>query len=179
MQENKRLPWILIGYQTFALLGPNQIKIQTLAKKINKNKSSFYHYFQDLENFIQTLLQHHLKQAQIIAHKESLAQNIQPDLIHILNEHKIDLLFNRQLRIQQDKHPNYPSTLQQANQIVGLGFIDLWAKDLQIKLPKHQLIALFELALENFYLQINPQTLNPLWLQNYFKQLKRIALNFT
>jgi hypothetical protein len=32
--------------------------------------------------------------------------------------------------------------------------------------------------LENFYLQINAENLNPAWLSAYFNNLKRIARNF-
>ncbi|HPH20964.1 MAG TPA: TetR/AcrR family transcriptional regulator, partial [Haliscomenobacter sp.] len=111
------------------------------------------------------------------ADKEKKAKNIDPELITILVEHKMDLLFNRQLRINQ-QHQHYKETLDKSNQIIGNEFVKLWAKDLNLNLSQGQLESLFELALENFYLQINAENLNPAWLSAYFNNLKRIARNF-
>jgi len=44
--------WIKAGYETFALTGLSSLKIEPLAKKVGKNKSSFYHYFADIELFV-------------------------------------------------------------------------------------------------------------------------------
>lgn len=176
MTDNKDI-WIKTGYEIFALSGENGLKIEVLAKKVGISKSSFYHHFADLEIFMEMLLKFHLHQAQVMADKEKNAQNIDPELIHILVEHKLDLLFNRQLRINQQQQ-HYKATLDKSNQIIGNEFVKLWAKDLKLNLSQGQLESLFELALENFYLQINPENLNPAWLSAYFKNLKRIARNF-
>jgi hypothetical protein len=37
---------------------------------------------------------------------------------------------------------------------------------------------LFELALENFYLQINPENIEKNWLESYFENLNRIIKSF-
>lgn len=176
MTDNKDI-WIKTGYEIFALSGENGLKIEVLAKKVGISKSSFYHHFADLPIFMEMLLKFHLYQAQVMADKEKNAQNIDPELIHILVEHKLDLLFNRQLRINQQQQ-HYKATLDKSNQIIGNEFVKLWAKDLKLNLSQGQLESLFELALENFYLQINPENLNPAWLSAYFSNLKRIARNF-
>ena len=69
MNESKEI-WIKIGYESFAQLGQNGLKIEPLAKKVGKNKSSFYHYFADLELYLDELLKHHINQSKIIAEKE-------------------------------------------------------------------------------------------------------------
>ncbi len=161
----------------FALAGEEGLKIEVLAKRVGISKSSFYHHFADIEIFVDLLLQFHLQQSRIIAAKEKKAASIDPELIDILVEHKTDLLFNRQLRINQ-QHKRYKETLDQANQIVGNEFIRIWAEDLQLNLSASQLESLFELALENFYLQINASSLTHAWLCAYFRNLKRIASTF-
>jgi AcrR family transcriptional regulator len=176
MTENKDT-WIKTGYEIFALSGESGLKIEALAKKVGISKSSFYHHFADLEIFVEYLLKYHLLQSQRMAEKERSAKNIDPELINILVEHKIDLLFNRQLRINQQQQP-YKETLDKSNQIIGNEFVKLWATDLNLNLSPQQLESLFELALENFYLQINAENLNPAWLSAYFNNLKRIARNF-
>ncbi len=169
--------WIKTGYEAFAILGENALKIEQLARETGKSKSSFYHHFADTEGFMEELLRFHLKRSEIIAEKEKNAQNIHPELIEILAEHKIDLLFNRQLRFHQQKQ-NFRKTLEKSNQIVGNEFVKIWAVDLQLKLSQRQLESLFELALENFFLQINPENITKEWLTSYFENLKRIAKNF-
>ena len=174
---DRRSSWINLGYELFAHSGAAGIKVEALAKAVGKSKSSFYHHFADVELFIDELLQFHLQQAHCIAEKERLAKCIDPDLITILVEHKTDLLFNRQLRIgRNNKH--FAETLEQSNRIVGQTFVALWVRDLNLNLSQPQLEGIFELALENFYLQINPQNINHPWLSDYFAQLKRIVARF-
>ncbi|GAB2521467.1 TetR/AcrR family transcriptional regulator [Spirosoma aerophilum] len=176
MIENKD-SWIKVGYEIFALSGESGLKVETLARKVGISKSSFYHHFADLEVFIELLLAFHLVQSQVIADKEKKAANIDPELIQILVAHKTDLLFNRQLRINQ-QYKAYKETLLRSNQIIGSEFVSIWVKDQQLPLSQNQAEGLFELALENFFLQINAETLTNEWLSDYFKNLKRIAQNF-
>ncbi len=100
MSANQKI-WIHTGYDIFAVAGPMGIKVEDLARRVGISKSSFYHHFADLEVFMGFLLTHHLQQSKIIAVKEKSVQNIDPELIHVLLEHKADLLFNRQLRINK------------------------------------------------------------------------------
>jgi AcrR family transcriptional regulator len=169
--------WIESGYKEFAEFGPGALKIEVLAKKIGISKSSFYHHFADVALFTEHLLKYHLQQSKRIAKKEQQAKTIDPDLIAILMEHKIDLLFNRQLRINREQK-TFATTLQQSDQLIGNAFAWVWMKDLGVKLSDKQLAGIFELGLENFYLQINAQNLNPQWLHEYFVNLKRIVRNF-
>jgi AcrR family transcriptional regulator len=175
--KDKKDIWIIKGYETFAELGFGGLKIEILAKKVGINKSSFYHHFVDLDLFVECLLKHHIEQSHIIAKKEQNAKTIDPELINILVEHKTDLLFNRQLRINRDNE-QYAETLNSSNQIIGNAFVMVWLKDLNLQLSPQKLAAIFELALENFYLQINTENLNVQWLSTYFDNLKRIARNF-
>ncbi len=170
--------WIKTGYEICALQGFDALKIETLSKKVGISKSSFYHHFVDLPIFItHHLLKYHLQQSHIIAKKEQNCTCINPELINILIEHKIDLLFNRQLRIHNENNL-FTETLSQSNAILGNSFVLIWIKELNLCLNENQLAGLFELALENFYLQINHENLNQNWLSAYFDNLKKIAKNF-
>lgn len=176
-KDNKEI-WIKKGYEIFSISGQSGLKIEPLAKTVGKSKSCFYHFFADLELFTDYLLKHHIEQSNIIAIKERQAKNIDPELINVLIEHKTDLLFNRQLRINQDTK-SFSLTLKQSNKIVGDAFVNVWVKDLGLQLTQKQIEGIFTLALENFFLQINVETLNYEWLSAYFRNLKRIASNFT
>lgn len=169
--------WIIRGYETFALLGEKGLIIEQLAKEVGISKSSFYHHFFDLETFIDKILLHHLTKSSIIAEKEKKAKKINPDLINILIDHKTDLLFNRQLRINSYKS-NFKDTLTKSSKIIGTDFIKLWLKETKLNLTPNQAEGIFELAMENFYLQINNDNINKEWLASYFDYLNRITRNF-
>ncbi len=174
--DNKYI-WIVTGYEIFALAGTHGLKIETLAKRVGISKSSFYHHFADMEIFIDQLLSYHLHQSHIIAEKEQRCPNIDPALISIFIEHKTDLLFNRQLRIQRE-NKSFNEVLLKSGAITGGAFAMVWLRSLNLTLNQKQLEGIFELALENFFLQITPESLNQSWLSAYFANLKRIAGNF-
>ena len=169
--------WIHAGYEMFAYKGKTGLKIEPLAKAVNKSKSSFYHHFADLDLFMDVLLQHHIQRSVALARKESAANNIHPELIRILIEHKTDIFFNRQLRIHSN-NSSYQEVLSRSNQIVGEAFIQVWMKDVNPALTKNQLEAVFSLALDNFFLQINERDFHYDWLCGYFERLKQIVGTF-
>lgn len=173
----KAVTWIEQGYIAFALAGEEGLKVEQLARAVGISKSSFYHHFADTDLFMEQLLAHHLRRASIIAAKERAATCIDPDLIDILVEHKTDLLFNRQLRINAHK-PVFRDTLYQVSQVIGKDFVQLWLADAQLQLSSQQADGLFTLALENFFLQINPDTLQKDWLTAYFAHLKSLIQHF-
>jgi len=89
-------------------------------------------------------------------------------------EYKIDLFFNRQLRIKRE-NKSYANALIKSNQIIGYGFINFWRRSLEFNLSPKQIKSIYDLAIENFFLQINSKNLNYAWLSKYFKELNKIA----
>jgi AcrR family transcriptional regulator len=175
VKENKEI-WIKVGYEIFAIKGHNSLKVEVLANKVGKNKSSFYHHFADLELFTEELLKYHIHRSYVIAEQEKQAKTIDPELIDIIVENKVDVLFNRQLRINSNVK-NFYATLKKSDEIIGNAFILLWIRDLELKLNYSQLESIFTLALENFYLQVNLDNLRFEWLKLYFDNLKHTVKN--
>ena len=170
MQGKGKQIWLEQGYLAFAMAGKAGLKIEVLSQQVGISKSSFYHHFADLDAFMEQLLALHLKRVTALATKERNAKSIDPELIDILVAHKTDLLFSRQLKVHRDE-PGYQHVLHQTQQLIGSDFVKLWARELQWKGPMQQLEVLFALALENFYLQISAETLEPQWLRDYFSLL--------
>ncbi|MDN4166701.1 TetR/AcrR family transcriptional regulator [Cytophagales bacterium LB-30] len=163
--------WIENGYLIFSKKGLVGLKIEPLAKIVNKSKSSFYHHFADLEIFTDELLTHHLKKSREIAQKEYKAKNINPELINILIEHKTDIFFNQQLRF--NRHiKSFETALLTSNKLVGEAFIAVWLNDLNLKLNMSQIEGIFSIALDNFFLQITEKNYTHKWLTDYFETLK-------
>lgn len=166
--------WIQLGYEVFASSGPDGLKVERLAKTMGVSKSSFYHYFAEMEVFEEALLKRHLQQTGQMAEKEKQVQTIDPGLIGVLLEHKTDLLFNRQLRFHKDK-PQYRKILERSNKIVGQEFVTVWMRCERFELTEHQVSQVYELALEHFFLQLTAENLNYEWLSAYFKQLNKMT----
>lgn len=162
--------WIEEGYALFAEGGLATLKIERLAKRVHKSKSSFYHHFANLEIFVDELLDVHMLHSKQIALKEKHAKNIHPELIQILLEHKTDIFFNQQLRFNKSVKV-FEASLQKSNQLIFDAFIEVWLKDLKLNLSVSQIEGIFSLALDNFFLQIHPQTFTLDWLRAYFDQL--------
>lgn len=176
LQGNKET-WIVAGYEAFAINGKSGLKIEPMAKLVGTSKSSFYHYFSDMEIFMEYLFKYHIQRSQIIAEKERNSKNIDPELINILVEHKIDLLFNKQLRVNKNI-ADFAKTLDISNKTVGDAFKIVWIKELNFQLTPKQIDAIFELALDNFFLNINEETLNYNWLSDYFIKLSKLTDHF-
>ncbi|WP_299519266.1 TetR/AcrR family transcriptional regulator [Winogradskyella sp.] len=164
--------WISKGYELCSIEGFNTLKIEQLAKIVRISKSSFYHYFADLDCFIDELLEYHFEQCKIVANKEKSCLNIYPDLINILVEHKTDLLFHRQLRINR-KNSQIEKALEKSIQILGNYAVMLWARDINHNLSESQLEGLFAIATDDFYMRINENNLNHDHLSTYFKSLEK------
>lgn len=169
--SESRIPWIQAGYQMAAIDGFEKLKIEKLAKLVGKPKSSFYYLFVDLENFVQQMYEFHFQNCQLLAEKEKNASSVDPELVAILVEHRIDLLFNKQLRVIR-MNPKIQSLIEQIDSIVLIPFLNIWKQEIQLNLTDIQWHNLFSLALENFYLQIHFANINEIWLRGYFSKLK-------
>lgn len=175
-QEPSALKWIEKGYENFAKHGIQGIKIEPLSKEVFLSKSSFYHFFGEQQLFLEHLMAYHLAQCEVIRNKEEKIDLINPDLIHILIEHKWDLLFNRQLRLHQTNNL-YKSTLELSNQIMGSEFVRIFIVDTKIQLNPNQIQSLYSLALDQFFLNINEENIHFDWLNTYFDSFRQLAMS--
>lgn len=169
--------WILKGYEIYAQNGLESLKIERLAKAVGISKSSFYHHFADLECFLENLFNYHFQRFSILAKKEENCKAIHPELINTLIEHKTDLLFHRQLRINRNDKTT-ETALVKSSQLLGNYGVMLWAKEINLKLTTNQLRGLFEIATDDFYMRINKDNLNAQFLSDYFQNLSRISNQF-
>jgi AcrR family transcriptional regulator len=175
MSEAIRLPWIEAGYELFSKEGPKGLKIEAIARHVKKSKSSFYHHFSDLEIFTDELLHYHLQRAALIATRERACQRIVPDLLNVLIDSKIDLLFNRQLRVNRDI-PAFKQCFEKSNKEASDALMNLWITELGLAGNQKLAGLLFMLVMDNFYLQISDKNLNYDWLLNYFSELGNMVV---
>jgi len=165
------LPWIHAGYDIFSHEGPKGLKVETLARAVQKNKSSFYHLFADVEVFTEMLLEYHLERGGIIAAQARLCRTMVPDMLHLLLEVKQDILFNRQLRIHRDI-PEFRMCFEKANGQVVEAFLSLWAEALNLGDKTYLAQIILNLTIENFYLRVTAETLTYDWLTAYLHEIQ-------
>lgn len=177
MSELKQ-SWIDVGYDLFSKEGPKGLKVEVLARLVGKSKSSFYHHFADLEVFTGHLLRYHLSCSEVIVRKEQECKNVIPELLHVLVEHKQDLLFNRQLRVHRS-NPEFEVCFQKTSAEVGAAVLGIWAEALGLQDNSSLVLMILRLSLENFYLQITEDTLTYEWLEKYVKDLQAMAREFS
>ena len=170
-------PWIVAGYKLFAQEGPAGLKVERLARKVGKSKSSFYHHFADLEVFTEFLLAYHMVRAKDIADRERKCANVIPELLEVILDVRQDLFFNRQLRIHRNI-PKFKACFEASSHEVGDAIISIWAQELGLEGNSYLALMVLNLSLENFYLQITPQTLTYTWLEEYVRGLQQMVRAF-
>jgi len=162
--------WILAGYALFAEGGLHTLRVETMAKRVFKSKSSFYHQFVDMDFFIQQLLDYHLVRAQELAQEMEKLPQLLPDVAVLLIEAKEDLFFNKQLRIHR-QIPAFTACFEKANQLEAHCFLPLWENALHLGENRQVAAGLFDLAIENFYLQITPENFTLQWFEKFIKEI--------
>ena len=174
MRNELEQEWIEAGYDFFAREGPRGLKVEQLARRVGKSKSSFYHLFADLEIFQQRLLSYHGERAKDVAVRAARCESMVPDMLNLLLEIKPDLLFNRQLRVHRD-HPDFQRCFESANALVEEAFMGIWAESFGLGDKPHVARNIMKMTTETFYLRISEDNLNYDTLIAFFDELKFIV----
>ncbi len=174
MMKEKQKVWIEVGYALFAAEGPHALKVEGLAKKVGKSKSSFYHHFSDLEVFIELLLNYHIYKAEEIVQQAMECKAIDPDFVELLLSVKEDLLFNRQLRINRDVE-GYSKCIEKVHKPIEKAFLKIWAQPLDLKDNPFLAEIILDLVVDNFYLRVTKENLSKEWLLKYWEEIKRMV----
>ncbi|MEO1433899.1 MAG: TetR/AcrR family transcriptional regulator [Bacteroidota bacterium] len=166
MNAKKKQVWIEAGYQMIADQGYKAANVGSLARVLEKNKSSFYHYFGDWERFEEELLAHHLQLSGPFSQKINACETVIPGMIHVFLEHKTDLFFHKQLRINRSKS-HFKRCFEIAHQQFIEAIHDPWIKFLGLEQQSLLAIKFLTLISENLLLQITDENYNYDWLREY------------
>lgn len=99
--NNNRNKWLDIGYELFAAAGPQALNVERLASLVGLNRSSFYHYFGDLDMYERELLEKHVRRFELLGEELDYCNAFDPDLLHMVKEHQMEVKFHRQLLINE------------------------------------------------------------------------------
>lgn len=147
--SDNRQKWTTAGYNLFGEIGPEALNIEKLSNIVGLNRSSFYHYFGDMEVFELSLMAYHVDRyrhfGEIIKDYEQFEQLFTPEVY----DHQDALAFQRQLMINQGIS-RYKQCSDEARTYTERKTFELWSVFSKIKEESETEWILFR-ALRDFY----------------------------
>lgn len=162
--------WLQVGYQLFGEDGPEGLQVERLARILQLNKSSFYHFFVNKEIFIEELLQMHKRIADKMIEDTYKLDSFDPGYIHLMMEYKDAILFHRQL-IRNSQISDFKMTFDNINLKMDQAILPLWKYE--INLSKESAFTLFEIVRDTFYSRMNPKNLSPDTIRSVVNESKQ------
>ncbi|MEM6394783.1 MAG: TetR/AcrR family transcriptional regulator [Bacteroidota bacterium] len=166
--SDKKLQWIEESYLLATQHGLESLSVNTIARRVGTSKSSFYHYFGDLEMLKLALLKHHVGESRKFFVEICACENVSPDIINAFVKRKVDLLFHKQLRIHRED-PVYGQGIEEAYLNVENAAMDLWSEHFGLERQKLFSRKLFRFVSEHFLLSITAEGFDAQWLRDYLE----------
>ncbi len=173
MKGDKKIIWVEAGYRRFASYGEIGLTVEAIARDLGRNKSSFYHYFGELQVLKADMLQHHLEASNSVGKKIADAEVLDPDALSIVVEHKADFLFHKQLKLATGQE--YKDCYDKAFEYVRGPLLSKLREEFDLKDKQLFSEALLTLVTDNFLLRIQEATLTIPWLRDYLKELRDLT----
>lgn len=169
--------WIVKGYELLAREGPEGLQVERLARILDFNKSGFYHYFGNQSTYIQHLMQHHLKNVDLMVEAVHSMPQFMPGFAQLLADFSLSILTQKQL--QRSRHiPLFAKTYDEVNKKIDPKILSLWANFIEI--PDNPTLALryLEFVRDLFYARVTSTTLTFEFVYNFIIESKEICDGF-
>jgi AcrR family transcriptional regulator len=179
-QKNKgRKKWLETGYRHFAESGPENLSINKLSKELGSARASFYHYFGDLDVFIDELLAMHWKIAVDFNRRgKTECKQLFPDLYSLLAEHPVPLKFSIQL-FRHRNTPAYNYLFIKTYESSAKEFIlSLFAKEFNLVQPEGEMLKLWTTVGETWYSRLTLEDLSAGTLQKHAEEILDSVVQF-
>ncbi len=174
MNKKKKQAWIEKGYTLVAEKGFKSLSINVICRMMDKSKSSFYHYFGDLEMFEEDLVKYHLERAHGFAASIDNCHRADPNFIAVLLDHKLDIFFYKAFRMQ-GRGPIFDHYHQKIFDLYEGAILEKWAVHFDLE-NKMMLLAQFNKFLsEHFILSISFDNYTHDWVKNYLKEVSELV----
>lgn len=119
--------WIETGYRHFAELGPKGLNMKNIAKDAGVSRTTFYHFFTDMEDLVDHLLEYHRETAKEYFSKLEKCQQYNPDVFKVVEAFRTGTFFHRQLLLNKED-PRFFLTYQLLNKAGNEIMYPLWAE---------------------------------------------------
>lgn len=167
--------WIEVGYKLFAEIGSEALNAEKLSTIVGLNRSSFYHYFGDMEVFEMAILNYHVQRYRIFGEIIKGYENFEQLFTDEVYQHQDALAFQRQLMINQGI-ARYKHCHDEARKYTEQKTFELWSAYSEIKEETDSEWILFR-ALRDYYFVNHGQANVPsdpkevlVMLHNYLKK---------
>lgn len=173
MKGDKKRIWVEAAYHRFAAHGEAGLTVEAIARDLNRNKSSFYHYFGELQVLKADMLQWHLEASKKVGEEMAVAEKLDPDVLKIILNYKMNFLFQKQLKLAEGE--SYKQYDEQAFDCVRVPLLEKLSEALNIEKKQLFSTALLNLASDNFLLRIQESNLTLWWLRDYVEELRSLT----
>jgi len=169
----KRQKWIITGYEIVSEKGFEGLNVELLSNRMSRNKSSFYHYFGNIEKFRTELFNHHQQRAEELSQILKKGKSLVPDLVNAFIQFKVDMLFHKQIRIYREDEA-FRKCIEKSYGIVEHSILEKWINHTELQHRPLFAKSLLSLVADNFFLNITNH-FNHSWLENYVKELSHLV----
>ena len=173
MLSSKKTEWIIAGYQLVGIKGFDAVNVEQIARSLEKNKSSFYHYFGESPIYTEALLEYHLSRGHELKLKLEQIENILPDILPLFLEFKEDLLFHKQLRINRSDEQK-KRCFENVFTLFENSILKQWVAFLGFENRPMIARTFLHLISENFLLQITESNFTQEWLESYLMDIAKV-----
>ena len=172
-KANHASVWADAGYSLFAEEGLDGLQVERLARILQLNKSSFYHYFGDLEVYCAELLRLHEQKADIFYDEIRHIKSIDPEYFQKVVEHKVTMMFQVQLYHTKSK-PAYYNLAEMIDEKEGPILQHIWNEYLGFGDNADLAVRYFIIVRDMVYRRISLQNMTAEFLREIFTEAKTV-----
>lgn len=164
--------WMDAGYAIFSEEGPAGIQVERLARELDRNKSGFYHFFGDRENFFELLMKEHLGRLDLLSFQIRGIKNFDPEYIQLLMANREIVLFQMQL-VRNRENPLFGNTMEQFSVRVTSAVLPVWSNYLGTSPAISG--KLWGIIRDTFYSRVTSDNFNFDWISELSREVKNLV----
>ena len=170
--KNSKTIWLKEAYAQFARYGRDSLKVDSLASLVGKSRSSFYHLFGDMEEFMHDLLDYHWERSKIFAEELKTIDTFYPGFAKLLEKNKDWAFFHINCSMQRDKDNYCARQFQKVTELIENNITLLWARTIGLdSLPVAKTRELYRVMREIIFARMDYDTYSAEFLDQEMKQL--------
>lgn len=164
--------WIDAGYFIFSEEGPSGIQVERIARDLDRNKSGFYHFFGDRENYLELLMKEHLGRLDLLSYQIRQIKQFDPEYLDFLMRNRDTVLFQMQL-VRNRENPLFGRTLEQFSVRITAAILPIWSSYLGTTVTVSG--KLWGIIRDTFYSRVTPDNFNFEWMSELSMEVRNLV----
>ena len=157
--NSNRRKWIETGYKHFVRFGPHELKIKSIAKDAGVSRTTFYHFFADIADYIEQLLKYHHQIAEDHIIQLRQCKTYVPEVFKVVEAYRDAIFFHRQLILHKE-NPVFFQTYQTLNKRSLDIVYPLWANYFGYQGSEMKGKEIYLMLQDLWYLEMNESEFN-------------------